>query len=390
VRRARAKYHIASDTCVLVMSWFLLLWSVLLGFFAGSYGIYFAYLKKSAGKPWRLKMDAAFEPALSILVPAHNEARVIGKKLENLADVAYPREKLEVFVIDDASSDGTLAEIESFVRSHPDFPVRVVKQNIRGGKAAALNKVLGLVSHDIIVVTDADAFWAKDALIKAVPYLYDPTVGAISGRQVADSSVPSWVAKGEIGYLDLISVLRLGESKVYSTLRFEGVLCAFKRACFDEFDRSGADDSGTALKAVQNGFRAILVPEVLVPSAVPSDFKERLRVKTRRSVHLTALWVQCLKSLLTGRRGLPKKIAVPEVLISLFDPFIFLILACVTVLLVVLNPISLIPIVALIGCFVLIPVTRTYFVHGVLDQFVMVYSILLYIRRKRFTAWEKS
>lgn len=335
-------------------------------------------------------MDAEFEPALSVLVPAHNEAGVIGKKLENLANVSYPREKLEVFVIDDASSDGTLAEVENFVRGHHDFPVKVIKQNPRGGKAAALNRALGLVSFDSVVVTDADAFWAKDVLAKAVPYLSDSTVGAVSGRQVADSSPQSWVAKGETGYLDLISVLRLGESKAYSTIRFEGVFCAFKRACFDEFDSSGADDSGTALKIVQNGFRTILAPEVSVPSAVPSGFKERLSVKTRRSVHLTGLWVQCLKNLLGKQRGLPKKIAVPEILISLLDPFVFFALACVTIVLIVLSPILLIPIVALLGCFALIPKTRAYFVHGVVDQFVMLYSILLYAGRKRFTAWEKT
>jgi cellulose synthase/poly-beta-1,6-N-acetylglucosamine synthase-like glycosyltransferase len=372
------------------MLWLVVLWFVLFGFFVGSYGIYFAYLRKCARRPWGLKVEAESGPALSVLVPAHNEVGVIGKKLENLVNVDYPRQKLEVFVIDDASSDGTLAEVENFVKSHPDFPVKLVKQNPRRGKAAALNKALGLVSHDTVVVTDADAFWEKDILAKAVPYLSDSTVGAVSGRQVADSSKQSWVAKGETGYLDLISVLRLGESKIHSTIRFEGVFCAFKRACFDEFDSSGADDSGTALKIVENGFRAILVPEVSVPSAVPTGFKERLNVKTRRSVHLTGLWVQCLKNLLGGHRGLPKKIAVPEILISLFDPFVFFVLACVTIALIVLSPILLIPIAALLGFFALVPKTRAYLVHGVLDQFVMLYSILLYARQKRFTAWEKT
>jgi len=372
------------------MFWLAIAWAVLFGFFAGSYGIYFACLRNWARKPWELKIDSGFEPTLSILVPVHNEAGVIGRKLENLASATYSREKLEVFVIDDASSDETLVKVEEFMKGHPDFPVKVVKQTRRGGKAAVLNRALGLISRDIVIVTDADAFWSKDILVKAIPYLSDSTVGAISGRQVADSSARSWVAKGETSYLDLISVLRLGESKAYSTIRFEGVFCAFKKACFDEFDISGADDSGTALKIVKNGFRTILVPEVSVPSAVPNSFEERLRVKTRRSVHLTGLWIQCFRNLLGGRRGLPKKIVVPEILISLFDPFVFLFLTCLTIVLIVLNPILLILLVALFGCFALFPKTRAYLIHGVLDQFVMFYSILLYASKKRFTTWEKT
>jgi len=90
---------------------------------------------------------------------------------------------------------------------------------------------------------------------------------------------------------------------------------------------------------VENGFRAIFVPELAVPSEVPSSLGERMRVKTRRAVHLTGLWVQCLKSLVKGRPGLPRRIAVPEVFISLFDPFVFFVLACTTIILSVFNPV---------------------------------------------------
>ena len=372
------------------MFWLLALWFVLLAVFAGSYGLYFGYLRIHSKKPWDLRLDEGYEPAVSILVPAHNEAKVIRRKLENLSAVAYPREKLEVFLIDDASSDGTLREVEGFIRDFPDFPLKLVKQSPRSGKAAGLNRALGFVSHDVIVVTDADAFWEKDLLSRGLTYLSDPAVGAVSGRQVAGGLAQSWVAKGETSYLDLISVLRVGESKIHSTIRFEGVFCGFKRACFEEFDRSGADDSGTALRVVQNGFRAFVVPELAVPSEVPNGLGERIRVKTRRSFHLTGLWVQCLKSLVKGRAGLPKKIAVPEVFISLFDPFVFFVLACVTVMLCALIPVFLIPLVVVLGCLALIPLARSYFVNGVLDQFVILYSIFLYAGRKKITSWEKS
>lgn len=372
------------------MSWILALWSALFAVFVGSYVLFFSYLRFRSRSPWGLRLIEGYEPGVSVLVPAYNEQALIRRKLENLRDVVYPRQKLEVFVIDDASSDGTLSEVERFVKDFPDFPLTVVKQNPRGGKAAGLNKALDLVSNEVIVVTDTDAFWEKNLLSRALPFLSDPTVGAVSGRQVSGGSARSWVARGESSYLDIMSVLRLGESKIHSTIRFEGVFCAFKRACFKEFDKSGADDSGTALQVVQNGFRAIFVPELAVPSEVPSNLGERMRVKTRRAVHLTGLWVRCLKSLVKGRRGLPRTIAVPEVFISLCDPFVFLILACATVVLCVFNLVFLVFVVGILGFLALIPMTRLYFVQGMLDQLIMLYSIFLYAGRKEITSWGKS
>jgi cellulose synthase/poly-beta-1,6-N-acetylglucosamine synthase-like glycosyltransferase len=372
------------------MFWVLALWFALLAVFAGSYGFYFGYLRVHSKRPWGLRWDGGYEPTVSILVPAHNEQNVIRKKLENLRDVVYPREKLEVFVIDDASSDGTLIEVEGFVRDFPDFPLKIVKQSPRAGKAAGLNGTLGLVYHEVVVVTDADALWEKDLLSRALPYLCDHAVGAVSGRQVAGGLAQTWVAKGESSYLDLMSVLRLGESKIHSTIRFEGVFCGFKRACFKEFDRSGADDSGTALQVVENGFRAIFVPELAVPSEVPSSLGERTRVKTRRAVHLTGLWIRCLKSLVKGRPGLPGRIAAPEVFISLFDPLVFFVLACTTIMLCVFDPVFLVSVVVVLGFLALVPMTRSYLVHGILDQFVMLYSIFLCAARKEITYWEKS
>jgi len=75
------------------MFWVLALWFALLAVFAGSYGIYFGYLRVNSKRPWGLRLDSGYEPTVSVLVPAHNEQNVIRKKLENLRDVVYPRQK---------------------------------------------------------------------------------------------------------------------------------------------------------------------------------------------------------------------------------------------------------------------------------------------------------
>jgi len=188
----------------------------------------------------------------------------------------------------------------------------------------------------------------------------------------------------------LMLVLRLGESKIHSTIRFEGVFCAFRRNAFKEFDvETGADDSGAALEVIQNGFRAILVPEIAVPSAVPETLVKRTKTKIRRATQLTGLWSRCLRLLLSRKLILPKRIALPEIFLSLFAPFVFVSLVIITPLLVITDPFVFVMVIATVSVLGLIPKTRGYLIQGILDQFVLFYSIILNAGKKRFVTWEK-
>jgi biofilm PGA synthesis N-glycosyltransferase PgaC len=363
---------------------------VLFAVFSGSYIIYVAYLKFHAGKPWGLEIDKKFCPPVTILIPAYNEGKIIQKKLENLAEVTYSKEKMEVIVIDDASTDETFVKAYDFAENHPELSIKVLKQHERKGKANALNRGLQVSSNDIIVVTDADALLPPEIFRKAMPYMYDPTIGAITGLGEIRNSNQSWMNKTEKDYLGFMFLWRLGESKIHSTLRFEGVFCAFKRNAFSEFDNeSGADDSGTALRVVQNKFRAILVPEAHASAEVSCKFRRRIKVKIRRAVQLNGLWFQCLKLLFNGRLMLPKKIAVPEIFFFIFNPFVFVALTCVTFILVAYHPVVLIPLILAFCAASLIPKARNYLVEGIFHQFILFYSIVLYASEKKFVIWNK-
>jgi cellulose synthase/poly-beta-1,6-N-acetylglucosamine synthase-like glycosyltransferase len=366
------------------------LWAFFLIIFMGSYLTYFTLLKIYAKKPWQLKLDRNFSPPLSILVPAYNEEKVIQKKLENLAEVSYPKEKLEIIVIDDCSTDRTLDKIKDFAKKYPELNIKVLKMPQRVGKANALNEGLKLSSNEIIVMTDADSLWPPDILRKALPYVSNPKIGAITGGGVAPTSIRSWVLDAEKRYLGLMSLLRLGESKIHSTIRFEGCFCIFKKSVFEKFDNeSGADDSGTALNIVQNNFRTIFVQEIYAFSEFPTNLKSKIQVKVRRAFHLTGLWLRCLKLLLKGQLKLPKKIAIPELFLMIFNPIIFVALVIVTFIMIMFNPNVLIPFVIILFVVALAPKARNYLVEGILDQFILFYAILLQISRKKIVAWEK-
>jgi biofilm PGA synthesis N-glycosyltransferase PgaC len=359
--------------------------------FIGVYLSYFVFVRKYAKRPWELKIDKDFQPKISILIPAHNEGENIESKLRNVKSVLYPKDKMEIILANDASTDNTLAKIEDFMKNNPELNIRTFTQNTRMGKSAALNSALDFSTCQVIIVSDADTLWPQNILQNALPYFSDPSVGAITGGGIVENPNPSWVTKGENVYLELGSIIRLGESKIYSTIRFEGGFCGFKRGAFQEFDsESGSDDSGTALSVVQNGFRAIFVPEAVFTTEFPNSFKGKIKVKTRRANQLMQLWTKSLRLLYLRRLRLPKRIAVPEIFLFVFNPVVFIALVCALIINFAFYPILLLPFAIALCLSSAFSTVRRYLIEVTLSNFILFYSLISCIRGKKLVAWNKT
>lgn len=124
-----------------------------------------------------------YEPTVAVLIPAHNEARVIGRILQRMTELSYPKNKLEVIVIDDASTDATLATAQFYEGRYSNIKVLHRNQAEGGrGKAQALNHALKVVEGEIVICFDADYYPRKDILERLVGEFTDPSVGAVQGR----------------------------------------------------------------------------------------------------------------------------------------------------------------------------------------------------------------
>jgi cellulose synthase/poly-beta-1,6-N-acetylglucosamine synthase-like glycosyltransferase len=356
----------------------------------GTYLAYFLYLRKYVGKAWDIKVDEKFEPEISILIPVHNEEANIESKLENVENVLYPREKMEIIVADDASNDSTMDKVESFMRRHPDLTIELVRQNPRAGKSAALNKALQVSTKPVVVASDADTKWPPDILRKAMPYLADSNVGAVTGRGVNVNVGESWVTRAEKSYLQLANFVRLGESKIHSTVRFEGGFCAYKRGAFDLFDcETGSDDSGTALGVVSRGYRSILVPEVIFYTSFPPSLFAKFKIKVRRANQLIGLWVKCLKLLFKRSLFLPKRIAIPEIALFVFNPIIFLILMASGITLIIMSPFSPLSLAIIFSVLGLLILARRVFVELFIDNIILAGGLVTFLFGRRYVAWGK-
>lgn len=137
--------------------------------------------------------DLANAPSVSLLVAAKNEEAVIGQLVKVLCNLDYPRDRYEVWVIDDRSTDKTPEILDKLVSQYPQLRVVHRPAGAGGGKSGALNQVLPLTAGEIIGVFDADARVPKDLLRQVVP-LFDPQeIGAVQVRKaIANESVNFW------------------------------------------------------------------------------------------------------------------------------------------------------------------------------------------------------
>jgi len=130
-------------------------------------------------------LNSKYEPTVSFLIPACNEEKVIAGLLQRITELTYPKDKIQVIVIDDASSDKTRLIAEAYASRYPFIEVLHRNENDGGiGKAAAINAGFKLVTGEITLCFDADYYPQEDIVEKLVRPFEDPTVGGVQGRVV--------------------------------------------------------------------------------------------------------------------------------------------------------------------------------------------------------------
>ena len=235
---------------------------------------------------WRLKIKSDFKPKISIMIPTYNEAQLIEKKLNDVYEQDYPLNKLEIIVIDSASNDGTPNIVKEWARKHPKLELRLIEESERRGKASALNEALKFTSGDIVLITDVDAFWPCKKVLNNVAKLFsDPLVGAVSCLKIPFGKNNITL---EEGYRHYYNVVRLAESKAWSTPIFHGELAAYRKDLLTKIGGFptdiGADDSYTATVISLMGYRAITYEDVWCIEIIPEKSYHLWRV--RRAQHL--------------------------------------------------------------------------------------------------------
>jgi glycosyltransferase involved in cell wall biosynthesis len=226
-------------------------------------------------RPRRVAKDEAYEPSVSVIVAAHNEEDVIERRLENLLQLDYPADKLELVVASDASTDRTDERVQAVAAREPRVRLLACE---RGGKVAAQHRAVRETTSDVVAFSDANSSWSPDVLRLLVASLADPEVGYVCGRlELRDAAG----ANKEGLYWRYELWLRQQESLVHSITGGNGAVYAVRRADYVEDDPRYGHDLGFPYLMVQRGKRAVYEPGAVAVESVSSEPEDEYERKVR-------------------------------------------------------------------------------------------------------------
>jgi cellulose synthase/poly-beta-1,6-N-acetylglucosamine synthase-like glycosyltransferase len=246
-----------------------------------------------------------WEPSVSIIIPTFNEETTIISKLKNIAELNYPIDKLELFIVDGCSTDKTIKHINTFQNSYTKLNLEFIQEKDHGGKVRAVNAVVPLCKGELICISDSDCIWDKDALKEAVANFSDDKVGAVTGLQIL--MVKDAIAeKVEHHYNGFYNTLRLGESVLDSVPIFRGELTIVRGNLFKKIEvgteSAWADDSEIAMKIRKLGYRTIVDPKAIFYEFAPPTLDSRKKQKSRRGLGLIRLFLNNWKIIISPHR----------------------------------------------------------------------------------------
>jgi len=199
-----------------------------------------------------------FEPQVTLMIAAFNEKDSIASKLENSLSLDYPRDCLQILVADDGSEDGTTDIVRSFAGRGVEISLRSKRQ----GKMANISSAMESARGDIIVMSDANNIYGKNAIRALVMPFQDPGVGATGGsKKIIQGDGALGASEGL--YWKYESWIKKQETYLGSTTSATGEALAIRRELFVQPPPGIInDDFYIMMSVIKRGYRMIYVPEV--------------------------------------------------------------------------------------------------------------------------------
>lgn len=233
-----------------------------------------AFFQRSRSKAFEKQ---PFEPHLTLLIPAYNEAGSIEAKMENSMSLDYPKEKLNIIWVTDGSDDESL----SVLSRYQNIDVHHLPE--RKGKIHAMNRGMKLVSTPFVVFTDANTMLNRNAIREMMKYFADARVGCVAGeKRIQDNNVEKAVEAGEGLYWRYESLIKKLESKNGSAVGAVGELFAIRTEIFEEVrEDTILDDFAISLQIASRGYFIKYAPGAKGTETASVSVKEELKRKIR-------------------------------------------------------------------------------------------------------------
>lgn len=218
-----------------------------------------------------------YMPSVTLIIPARNEEKVIVEKIKNCQKLTYPKEKLEILILSDQSTDRTV----ELVKQYSDDQIKLLELTKRHGKTAAQNKAAEWAGGKILVFSDANAMYEPDALEQLVKHFEDPTVGCVCGELCYSNSADSTVGKEEGLYWQYEKFIKRHEDRFFSIIGANGSIYAIRKSNYVPLDENVISDFIEPLEIVHDGKKAVYEATAISIEDSSKTFDEELKRKRR-------------------------------------------------------------------------------------------------------------
>ncbi len=226
--------------------------------------------------------DYTYKPKVSVIISAYNEEKVIEKKLNNIIKTDYP--DFEVIIANDASNDRTVELSENFIKSHPNFDIRVNTVRNHLGKTNAQDEAVEVAKGEILVFSDANSIFKEDAISELVSYFTSDDIEYVCGSLIyKEDETASVVAENTYWNMEL--TMRKIESNIKTIAAGNGAIYACRKKDYRNYDLVSSHDYEMPLHAGLNGKRALYNEDALAfekaGSTTSDEFKRKVRMQRR-------------------------------------------------------------------------------------------------------------
>lgn len=221
-------------------------------------------------------------PSVTFIISAFNEEDVIEEKIRNTLALNYPKEKLEIIVVSDHSTDRTDDIVKNFSRQG----VVLLSQLIRRGKTAGLNDAVQKAEGEILVFSDADAMYETESLKKMAGCLSgNASVGLVTGSTYYRSKGDGKIVATTSMYMRLERFIKRWESMLGSCVGADGAIFAIRKVLYQPLLNDDINDLVLPLKVIKQGYRVVFHDNLFcseAPAANASgEFNRQARITNR-------------------------------------------------------------------------------------------------------------
>jgi cellulose synthase/poly-beta-1,6-N-acetylglucosamine synthase-like glycosyltransferase len=230
---------------------------------------------------------ARIEPRVTILITAYNEEKDIRRKLENTLKIDYPKEKLEILVASDGSTDRT----DEIVREFEHQNIKLFRQEGRAGKTFTQNKAVERAAGEIVLFSDATTDYKPDVLQKILPNFADESVGCVAGKLIYVDDSKSTVGKGAKSYWNYETFLKESESRACSLIGASGCLYAVRKSAYQPMYPEACSDFLICTVVFRQGLRSVYEAEAVCTEETNRQASKEMQMRVRVILQtFTDLW----------------------------------------------------------------------------------------------------